>query len=467
MLRGLLVACLVLVSPVAAKPKRPPPVAVEARFKERITKKLRASLSVATEHLAWVLGVRAIDGNKKSASRTISTFGLYELQLAGEQEWRSSCEVDIDVEKGSIMLCVLHKLQALTALCGVEGAATQYRSGVLALLQQLLSKRDKVIPGLGLKRALLPISNGLEAWLYEKEPKSGEYDISVAVQAAAMLSVVQCGSALGERELFKDVQSWFVAVVKVYPKNTWDKLSFHSNSILLESLVLMSATVRKDSSFAEEIQEFISDFESYLQATFTQDPRVWSFSGAHAAVLRWLAESKMIRKKRLGSSVDEYIKRWISISPGLNASSTYTCGPLQGVAPLLLKRGTEAAELVSSVLRLAEKDVDLFQINAAGETRSVAAGRIDDKLLAAQGATIEGAFLRDEAQLRSEKRWSLRIDDTAQCVIALTRTLRLVEDLMGVEVPEPPVPAASGDSNAQSGSAETQDPANASVHSEL
>jgi len=305
----------------------------------------------------------------------------------------------------------------------------------MVLVKQLLGKREVLIPGLGVKRSLLP--NGFEAWLYDTKPPSGKYDVSVAVQAAAMLSIVQCASALGEMDLFKDIQSWFLAVDKMYPRENWDKMSFHHNSILWESLALTSTTIRQDSSFAEEIHDFVKDLASHQQTRFAEDPKVWSFSGANAAVVSWSAEKKAARKKRLGKTIDEYMKRWkIDISPNMNTSLMYTCGPLQGVAPLLLKRGADAAELVSSVLGLAEKDVDLFQISTSDGVKSLAAQRIGEKILRAHGKALEGAFLRDAAQLRKEERRSLRIDDTAQCVIALTRTLKLVEDLQGVDVPE-------------------------------
>jgi len=435
-LMRILLACLTLTSLAGAKPKQPPPVAVEARFKERISTKLRSALDKGTDHLAWILGVRSVD-DKPVAGNAKNTFGRYELDLNDQQTWRKSCEEDVNVEGDSMVLCVIHKLQALTALCQVEGAAAKYRVGVMVLVKQLLGKRDVIVPGLGVKRSLLPIASGLEAWLYETKPHSGKYDVSVEVQAAAMLSLVQCASALGEKDLLKDIQSWFLAVEKMYPRKNWDKRSFHSNSILWESFALISTTIRQDSSFAQEIHDFVSDFESYQQAAFAQDPKVWSFSGANAAVISWSAEKKSARKQRLGHAVDQYMKRWkINISPNLNTSLVYTCGPLQGLAPLLLKRGADAAELVSSVLGLAEKDVDLFQISTSDGEKSIAAQRIGEKILDARGQTLEGAFLRDEAQLRSEERRSLRIDDTAQCVIALTRTLKLVEDLQGVEVPE-------------------------------
>lgn len=427
--------CIFVASPAAARPKRPPPVAVEARFKQRITAKLQASLSLASEHLAWTLGVQETAAARSGMAGNPGTFGKYELELAGEGAWRRSCETDIDAERDSVTLCALHKLQALTALCEVEGMAVAHRAGVMALLRQLLGRRGRVVPGLGVKRALLPVATGLEAWLVEKAPGSGEYDIQVAVQAAAMLAIVRCGSALGEREVFSDVQAWFVAAEKAYPRSAWDRLSFHSNSILLESFVLISTTVHHGSAFAEEIREFIAAFESYLQTAFSRDPKLWSFSGAHAAVLSWAAEKKRARRKQLGRTVDEYVRRWRAMAPGLNVSWTYTCGPLQGLAPLLLKQGSDAAELVGSVLRLAEKDVDLFQLHGRGANRSAAAGRLDAGVLEAWPA-LEGAFLRDEEQLRREQRWSLRIDDTAQCALGLARTLRVLEGLRGLDVPE-------------------------------
>lgn len=417
----------------AKKDKRAPPVAVEAQFKDRIATKLRAAQLGATNHLARSLGV--IDG--EAAGSALEKFGHYELEMEGKGKWRDSCEEDIDPTKDSIVLCVMHKLQALTALCEVDGAAEQHRTGVLKLLNELVGKRDKVIRGLGVKRSLLPVTNKMESWFHETSPNSGEYDVSVALHAAAMLTMVQCGSALGKKELFSDVQSWFVAVDTVYPRPTWGNQSFHANSILWESFTILSETIRRDSSFAEDIKDFVNDFESYLSAVFAENERFWSFSGAHAAVISWATEKKAARKKRLGKAVDEYITRWKAIAPGLNTSASYTCGPLQGVAPLLLKRGTDAAELVSSVLRMMEKDVDLFQISVIGEQMSPAAARVGKDLMEARGAELEGAFVRDPGQLKAEKRLSIRIDDTAQCVIALTRTLQLLDDLVGVEVSAP------------------------------
>lgn len=208
------------------------------------------------------------------------------------------------------------------------------------------------------------------------------------------------------------------------------------NSILWESFVIISTKVRPDSSFAEELQDFLEDFESYLRAQFEQEPKAWSFSGARAAVLNWAFAKQSKRRKTFGRAVDEYMKRWKQIAPSMKTNEMYTCGPLQGLAPLLLKRGDQAAELVSSVLNLAEKDVDLFQIAGTGPgeaSPSIAAQRLGD-LLVKHGAHLEGAFLRDENQLQSEKRRSIRIDDTAQCIMALSRTLQLLDDLVGATV---------------------------------
>jgi len=423
--------CLVLVDVVAAaKEKQPLPVAVEARFKERITAKLSASLGSAISHMARALG---IDAEGEAAFGTHYEFDLETVS------WRRGCATDIaGPERDSVSYCAIRKLQALTAFCEVPAAVEEYREGVQRLLKQLLKKRDAVIAGLGMKRSLLPVGNGIEAWMSEVTPGSGNYDVVIPLHAAAMLTVVQCGSALNQTEVFSDVQAWFAAIQRVYMKEAWEQQSFHSNAILWESFVLISTMVRPGSSFAEELQDFLEDFELYLQAKFEKDTRVWSFSGSRAAVLNWAAAKKPSRRKKFVKTIDEYMKRWKVLAPQMNTKEMYTCGPLQGLAPLLLKRGDQAAELVSSVLALAEKDVDLFQVRSADDgSHSIAAGRLGD-LFGKHGAELEGSFFRDEPQMKNEKRRSIRIDDTAQCILALARTLELLDDLIGVEVESPP-----------------------------
>lgn len=424
-------ACALLASksqPVAAgKAKQPMPVAVEARFKERLTAKLEASLSSALGHMAWALGLDT-DG---------AVFGQhYELDLASEG-WRTACEKDISTEYDSISHCAIRKLQALTAFCEVESAAQEHRDAIQRLLKQLLQKRETIVPGMGIKRSLLPIGNGIEAWMSELKPGSGNYDVIVPLHAAAMAAVVQCGSSLNMTEPLAEAHGWFAAIEKAYPPSAWAQNSFHLNAILWESFVLIYTMVRPGSSFAEELQDFLDDFDAYLQAQFDKEPKAWSFSGARAAVLSWVSAKKASRRKRFGKMIDEYMNRWKEIGAAMQTKEMYTCGPLQGVAPLLLKRGDQAAELVSSVLALAEKDVDLFQILGASEKpeiRSIAAQRLGDGLLGKHAGGLEGAFLRDEAQLKNDKRRSIRIDDTAQCIMGMYRTLQLLDDLVGVEV---------------------------------
>ena len=84
---------------------------------------------------------------------------------------------------------------------------------------------------------------------------------------------------------------------------------------------------------------------------------------------------------------------------------------------------------------MAEMNVKKYQVHTLNDTKSHAAENLDDDLLAAHKEMLEGGFLRDANQLNQEKRLSIRIDDTAQCVLALTRTLKLLDSLIGVEVP--------------------------------
>merc|ERR1719401_441160 len=181
------------------------------------------------------------------------------------------------------------------------------------------------------------------------ETSAGVFDVAVPLHAAAMLTVVQCGSALGKADMLDQSNSWFAAIEKTYARNQWSKHSFHMNAILLESFVVIASKVRKGSSFADEIEEFVQDLESYLQVEFGNDRKTWSFSGARAAVLRWAAAKKTAKKKKLATVIDEYMRRWKKLEPGLQPALSYTCVPLQGVSPLLMRRGDEAANLVSSV----------------------------------------------------------------------------------------------------------------------
>ena len=112
------------------------------------------------------------------------------------------------------------------------------------------------------------------------------------------------------------------------------------------------------------------------------------------------------------------------ISQGILArigGSRYTCGPLQGLASLaaILKD----AELIQVVLQLMEKDITRYQIQESnpGPIRK-------------PPADLLGAFYRDEDQLQLEHRKTLRIDDTAMCLIAMTHMLETLTSIKSVVV---------------------------------
>lgn len=114
------------------------------------------------------------------------------------------------------------------------------------------------------------------------------------------------------------------------------------------------------------------------------------------------------------------------ISKGILArigGSRYTCGPLQGLASLaaILKD----AELIQVVLQLMEKDIARYQIQESnpGPIRKPA------DLLG-----LLGGFYRDDDQLQLEHRKTLRVDDTAMCLIAITHMLETLASIKSVVV---------------------------------
>lgn len=126
-----------------------------------------------------------------------------------------------------------------------------------------------------------------------------------------------------------------------------------------------------------------------------------------------------------------YTKRFVEkMLPKINMSMYCTCGPVQGLAALAEAR--EDAQLAIIALKLAEKDIDLFQVPPK-ETSAPAA--IPDML--AHVPDIEkfaGAFLRGKDQLQQEGRPGVyRIDDTTTCLLATAAALRLVQTMQTVE----------------------------------
>ncbi|CAE8636404.1 unnamed protein product [Polarella glacialis] len=104
----------------------------------------------------------------------------------------------------------------------------------------------------------------------------------------------------------------------------------------------------------------------------------------------------------------------------------YTCGPLQGLASLASVLSD--AELLQVVLKLLEKDADRYQLGESTAGPPQLSGKV--------AADLQGAFFRDEDQLKMEKRHSLRVDDTAMCLIALTQVLEVLAKVQGVVVDE-------------------------------
>ena len=111
------------------------------------------------------------------------------------------------------------------------------------------------------------------------------------------------------------------------------------------------------------------------------------------------------------------------ISKGILArigGARYTCGPLQGLASLaaILKD----AELIQVVLQLMEKDITRYQIQDSnpGPFRTA--------------SSLLGGFFRDDDQLQLEQRKTLRIDDTAMCLIAITHMLETLTSIQSVVV---------------------------------
>lgn len=101
--------------------------------------------------------------------------------------------------------------------------------------------------------------------------------------------------------------------------------------------------------------------------------------------------------------------------------SRYTCGPLQGLASLaaILKD----AELIQVVLQLMEKDISRYQIQESNP------GPFQKPM-----ADLLGGFFRDDDQLQLEHRKTLRIDDTAMCLIAITHMLETLTSIKSVVV---------------------------------
>eukprot|EP00438_Fugacium_kawagutii_P031528 Skav224981 [mRNA] locus=scaffold560:189052:189917:+ [translate_table: standard] len=112
------------------------------------------------------------------------------------------------------------------------------------------------------------------------------------------------------------------------------------------------------------------------------------------------------------------------ISKGILArigGARYTCGPLQGLASLAAILND--AELIQVILQLMEKDITRYQIQESnpGPFRKPT-------------TDLHGGFFRDDDQLQLEHRRTLRIDDTAMCLIAITHMLETLTAIKSVVV---------------------------------
>merc|ERR1719350_2080297 len=114
---------------------------------------------------------------------------------------------------------------------------------------------------------------------------------------------------------------------RTYTQNTWKQNSFHHNAILWESFALISTLVRKGSSFADDLEGFLKDFEAYMLKEFEEKKASWSYSSARASVLAWNHAKKASRRKAFGKAVDEHMQRWKMFAPKLNPAEAYTCDP--------------------------------------------------------------------------------------------------------------------------------------------
>lgn len=74
------------------------------------------------------------------------------------------------------------------------------------------------------------------------------------------------------------------------------------------------------------------------------------------------------------------------------------------------------------MLQLLEKDVNRYQLS-----------QLNPGPLGEASETL-GAFFRDEDQLQLEKRSSMRVDDTAMCLLAISHMLEALTAIKGVVV---------------------------------
>eukprot|EP00927_Polykrikos_kofoidii_P048693 TRINITY_DN42920_c0_g1_i1.p1 TRINITY_DN42920_c0_g1~~TRINITY_DN42920_c0_g1_i1.p1 ORF type:complete len:506 (+),score=100.16 TRINITY_DN42920_c0_g1_i1:88-1605(+) len=414
-------------------------VAIEAAFKKRISRKLESSLALATNHLTTRLGLEG------------GPFAGYELEVQTAEDsstsrWRHKCEEVVE-DRDSIEYCALRQMHSLAALCDAGDKAERNNATIDLIHQHLKAMLSESLPNLAV--SLKHFDHGSDIFFHRLSPSApvDKLDASPTLQASALMAMVRCADALGEKHYFQEAEAWFQGLQKLYPQDLWNAtlVNFHKSGIVWESLSLVLSHLPVESSFHERVLEYVVAFEAFMAKLWAENPNAWSFASARALVIRWRSQSLKKKKQRskvrkwAREHVDRFLGRKSASLKGGEAGLTegilarmggagYTCGPLQGLTSLA---GILAdADLVQVVLKLLEKDVDRYQLIAA--TPAPWGPLVD------AGFAVEGSFFRDDQQLLLEKRRTIRVDDPVQCVIALTQALKALDTFIGVEVELPP-----------------------------
>lgn len=461
---GVLLLLLILHAPgsdTAAAKKAP--VALEAGFKERITLRLNGSAEAALDHMTARLGIgpyvfSGYELNFKyeapaQPASSPSPAPLMDVPKSyKDRGWTHSC-MSVDPNRDSVENCALRQVYALGALCDSNGYVRRSEVAKALVIKHLDEFIAKEVPSLGLHNRKF---DGTDLWFHRKTTDSGpdDVDVSPAMQSTVMAAVVRCAHVVGKPKYFQDAESWFKGLQKVYPAKMWNAtwVGYHKNSIVWESLAIVAESLPKESSFHADVVRHLELFEAQLRELWKADPNLWSFASARALSIR--LHGKLRTKKQrtdLKVWVKEHVDRFLGPKAGsfkgdpLKATEReltegilarvgrekYTCGPLQGLVSLATV--LSSPELITVVLQLMEKDVGRYQMRTLHENKLKPPFEPE---LDEFDPGVVGGFFRDEGQMDMEKRRSIRMDDTAQCVVALTSVLRTLETIAGVAVDE-------------------------------
>jgi len=443
--RSFLILVVLAAVPLHSASAKKAKAAIEVTFKERITSKLEDSLSLSASHLVHRL-------SKGPAGH----FGGYDLLVPkddSERTWVHGCH-DIGDALDSVENCAIRKLNALAALCDIDGISELGPEMLEFLNAHLNVLKSGQASSLGIEIRKL---DRLDVWFHATRPqhdgRSHDVDVSPAVQASALAAMVRCANATNQKKYLEEAEVWFGGLTKTFPPHTWKSTSFHKNGIVWESLALVGSHLPEASSFYAALQEFILNFESFVKQAWDEDANAWSFASARALAIR--ARSRATRNKKQRSKIRKWAQEHINRFLGRSKSSFndgdvsqgilqriggmgYTCGPLQGLSSLATV--LMDSELLQVILKLMEKDVQTYQVGVASAESSG---------LASEDVDTRGSFFRNQQQLELEKRNSLRVDDTVMCVVALTQTLRMLDGVLGVSMPVPEIQDTDEEANSE------------------